>query len=269
MSQPREPKGVPSGGRFTGHTHPETGVDLSPAQRTNISYRAEAKLAGLRHQRSLASDTEPEKLRFLADRTQLVSVVAQNVVGTVEQFTGRIRVSGSGGFEIVQIRRQSVVSLDDLHILDVVRRNGTDSDLLNGYYDTLAKCPTVTEPSFDQVPVFNGDGEPPSDVAAVYVLDHPGFGDGRDGRGVVFFATDRDPEEAIVNGYMVCPGGSSMFSEHGSMFEGDIARFGGQVAGYQPGQFTFSDAAEFGRLSDVHGDNDIEACWDAISGVSQ
>jgi hypothetical protein len=80
-------------------------------------------------------------------------------------------------------------------------------------------------------------------------------------------ATDRQsgpPGAGIVNGYMVAPGGSGMESEHGSMYETDIAGRGGRAADYKPGSLTFRDAMRLGERASAH--DDIEAAWAAVAG---
>ncbi len=70
----------------------------------------------------------------------------------------------------------------------------------------------------------------------------------------------------ILNGYVVMPSGSGMTSEHGSMYEDDVARRGGRVSRYKPGSHTFRDAMDLGSTADY--ENDIEAVWDSVAAAS-
>ncbi len=57
-----------------------------------------------------------------------------------------------------------------------------------------------------------------------------------------------------------------MESEHGSMYEADITKWGGRAADYKPGSLTFRDAMKLGQRASAYGDDDIEATWTAIAG---
>ncbi|UQX88715.1 hypothetical protein M6D93_01625 [Jatrophihabitans telluris] len=57
----------------------------------------------------------------------------------------------------------------------------------------------------------------------------------------MFFATDIQAEDGIVNGYHWFPLGSGLIPEHGSMYVRDIEATGGRVVDYEPGALTFGD----------------------------
>ncbi len=59
--------------------------------------------------------------------------------------------------------------------------------------------------------------------------------------GCMFLATDYDPENDIVNGYMWAPRGSGFASEHGSMYGSELKAVGGRIRDYTPGSMTFGD----------------------------
>jgi len=104
--------------------------------------------------------------------------------------------------------------------------------------------PVVPATTFADIPdVTHVPGEPPSEVAAVFILDHPGFDSDQDGRGCVFFATDRDPED-VVNGYFVAPPGSHLYSESGSFTAKQLSAMAGRVRDYRFGALTFKEAID-------------------------
>jgi len=91
-----------------------------------------------------------------------------------------------------------------------------------------------------------------SDVAAVFLMDHPGFEDTQDGRGCVFFATDRDPED-VVNGYFVAPAGSGLFSESGSFTTRQLQQWTGRVRDYRPDALDFKVAMKLADWAETQG----------------
>ncbi len=113
--------------------------------------------------------------------------------------------------------------------------------------------PVIPAGTFEDIPnVSHLSDEPPSDVAAVFILDHPGFDSDQDGRGCVFFATDRDPED-VVNGYFVAPPGSQLYSESGSFTTKQLTTISGRVKDYRPGALTFKDAMDLGDRAEDAG----------------
>jgi hypothetical protein len=128
-----------------------------------------------------------------------------------------------------------------------------------------AAVPEIDPAHFEDIPVGDGESDPPSAVVAAFVLDHPGFDGTQDGRGCVFFATDLDPED-VVNGYFVAPPGSGLESEHGSFYTKDLVRWGGRVKGFKPGSLSFRDAM---NLGDKASDGDMGPAWAAIGVVGK
>lgn len=133
-------------------------------------------------------------------------------------------------------------------------------ELAADFRKSEASVPEIEPAHFEDIPVCDGEGEPTSAVTAAFVLDHPGFDGTQDGRGCVFFATDRDPED-VVNGYFVAPPGSGLESEHGSIYTKDLVRWGGRVKGFKPGSLSFRDAMELGNKAS---DGDMGPTWAAI-----
>jgi hypothetical protein len=62
----------------------------------------------------------------------------------------------------------------------------------------------------------------------VFLYTHPGFGDGRE-PGCVWFIDDFQGEDDIANGFLWCPEGSALTSEHGSTYLSDALRGGALV----------------------------------------
>lgn len=147
----------------------------------------------------------------------------------------------------------------------VVGGVGHAQALADDYAQADERSPRLAPVAIADIPKRSGRGEPPEGVVAVFIVDHPGFSDGgQDGRGCVFFATDRD--DTLVNGYLVAPAGSGLTSELGTFDEAFLVEHAGRVAGIAPGRFTFDDAIGFGDAAGE--DNDIEACWDALAEAS-
>lgn len=94
---------------------------------------------------------------------------------------------------------------------------------------------------FDDLPVY--DGTEQEQVSAVYMQDHPGFGDGP-GHGCLFLATDRQVDDngqtEIVNGYFWTPDDAPLTSEHGSFSPAELKQRGGKISAYEPDSMTFS-----------------------------
>lgn len=157
--------------------------------------------------------------------------------------------------------------------LAVMAGHGHAPALANLYHDHTSRLPALAPVTVEGIPVAAAGQEPPSEVAAVFVVDHPGFDGSQDGRGAVFFVTDLQPGdgsreawgEGIVNGYTVFSPTSGMTSEHGSMYVSDLSRLGGRVHGYRPGALTFSDAMALGNHASSHEEGDIESTWQAVA----
>ncbi len=233
--------------------------------------RAETGLVSLAVERaSGGQEAIEDTLRFIAAHRfgdangDKVTVLVRSGVGSVDAIEGRLTMSND---RIAIMQKGSSTKgfyLDrGLTVLAIRRGYGHAPEMAAWYRNGAADLPHLEPATFDDIPDVSGvDDEPPSEIAAAFVLAHPGFDESSDGRGVVFFATDRDAENGIVNGYMACPSGSGLFSEHGSMYERDIKAWGGRVSTYQAGSLTFSDAI---RLAEEAETDQPDAVWRAIA----
>ena len=269
------------------------GMEIRPAGFPSV--RSATAMVALRTERSLQVDAVHAKLDHLAATDSKATVLLRRRNGEVEIVEGTLlKPSGSEGVAIIPKGRRSngewlIPESGDpqrspVAVLAVEPGYGHVDQLAGTWNDQAAKCPRLEDATFDDIPVWDGKGEPPRDIAAAYVIEHPGFGGGEDGRGVVLFVTDRqpDPDDAgasILNGYMVVPPGSGMESEHGSMYQRDVAGRGGRVAGFASGSMTFRDAMALGDSARSHtrpdgeggwtdAEGDIEATWEALRGAS-
>lgn len=255
--------------------------------------RAQSGMVSLRVERAEQSDATLSKLIKLAGEEKKATVLVARPNGDVQAVEGQLHLHQSGHGVALLSKGQSskgewltrspqMDSDPGSKVLAVRPGYGHAAELAAVWADHAAKCPELTEATFEGIPQYEGRGEPPRDIAAVYVIEHPGFDGSQDGRGTVLFVTDRQADGpndpySLVNGYMVFPPGSGMDSESGSMYERDVARFGGRVTAFEPGSLTFSDAMDFAnRASSYHrpgpeGDwqsdgGDIEAVWEALAG---
>jgi hypothetical protein len=174
---------------------------------------------------------------------------------------------GSGVNGIWISRPASAVSST---VVAVAAGYGHAEALAAEFHDAADRSPRLEPVTVDDLPVDRGGSQRPTDIAAVYVISHPGFGDG-EAPGTVFLATDQQPGDgpdgtAIINGYQVA-GDSQMTSERGSIYEHDLRRLGGRVTGYRPGSITYRQAMDLGESADW--ENDIEATWDAVAAACE
>lgn len=255
--------------------------------------RAQSAMVALRVSRAEQDDATLSKLIKLAGEERKATVLVARPNGDVQAVEGQLHLHQSGHGVALLAKGQSskgewltrspqIDSDPQTKVLAVRPGYGHAAELATVWADHAAKCPELTEATFDGIPQYDGRGEPPREIAAVYVIEHPGFDGSQDGRGTVLFVTDRQADGpndpySLVNGYMVFPPGSGMDSESGSMYERDVARFGGRVAGFEPGSMTFRDAMDFanqvggyqrpGPEGDWESDGgDIEALWEALAG---
>ena len=302
-NQPRKPAGIPTGGQWAPTAHDEADISLGPPpgqvqpleqiergvwkvtdttteklpadgafRRTVIHMggqphrKAAAKLASLLHEETWGRYVETD-LAALEGRK--ATVLLQDAKGNVTAREGSVVAPSEGTLALfnkgsttkgIYLRGRPDVP----RVLGAQAGYGRAEALAADFRKSEAAVPEIEPAHFEDIPVCDGESEPPSAVVAAFVLDHPGFDGAQDGRGCVFFATDRDPEE-VVNGYFVAPPGSGLESEHGSFYTENLAQWGGRVKGFQPGSLTFRDAMELGdkapRWSD---DADMGPAWAAI-----
>lgn len=200
-------------------------------------------------------------------RTELADLAGSKVQVAYVTRRGDVMVRegtafGFAGGRVGVLRKRSktegvVLSDDAVRILSVHAGWGKGEKAVSAAYDALEQVPATAEATFDQIPTeddYDTDGEPPNEVAAAYLLTHPGFGEG-EGAGCVFFATDRqigdgDHKGDIINGYLFAPSQSGLFSEHGSMYSQDLKDWGGSVETYEPGSLTFAEAMALSNRDD-------------------
>jgi hypothetical protein len=139
--------------------------------------------------------------------------------------------------------------LNKLNILAVKKGYGKQ-DAIAAEFDKLAEQTPVTEKStWDDLPVQEDDGDPINTIAAVYLIDGPDFGNGKE-PGCLFFATDLQPEDedrpesgGIINGYFWAPSDAGLLtSESGSFYTRDIRSKSGRVRDYTPNSLTYRNA---------------------------
>lgn len=306
QAQARDPKGIPTGGRFAATARTEAGTALAGGSHPPIVQRhtrgeftvvetgmrdvpsgtpgvlrtviqiggfpevsAQTGTAALRMERSEQVDAITGRLAQLAEGSSKASVLYRTRSGDVIAKEGTLTVRDG---EIVMWDKGTgktgqwmTGASSAKQILAVAPGYGGSQGLADRFWALAASVPELEPATFDGIPEWDGDGEPPTDIAAVYVFNHPGFDGTQDGRGSVFFATDVQGEDGIVNGYGVYSPTSGLTSEHGSMYTADLKRWGGRVSGYQPGSHTWSDVRGLARAADAYGDGDIEQVWQSVT----
>ena len=242
--------------------------------------KAQAHMAGKRMERSEQPDALRNKLDSLAKKGSKATLLLQGRLGSITAREGTLMVTADGCTALVNKGAKNGAGIylighgANQTLLGICQGYGGAQALANQYQSYADELPELEPATFDEIPEAAEDQEPPSEVAAVYVFDHPGFEPSQDGRGSLFFVTDFQPGDGsdqpygagIVNGYGVYSGDSGLQSEHGSMYARDLKRWGGRVKGYQPGSHTFKDAMFFGLVADRN--DDIEACWESVKAAS-
>ena len=248
--------------------------------------RAATGMTALRMQRAGQFDQYPPELRTLAESSAKVTVLRRTRNGDVEAREGTLFLNGDSiGLVNKGDRRGKGIWLHDpstpdsgSRVLAVARGYGAQEALAAQFREHAAQVPQVEPATFEDLPVVEDGTEPPSAIAAVYSFTHPGFEEGQDGRGSMFFVTDFQPGDGseepwgggVVNGYGIYPPESGLESEHGSMYARDLKRWGGRVKGYQPGSHTFRDVIDMAKVADDwRGQNDIEAVWSSVADASR
>lgn len=245
---------------------PIRGVSLSlggvPHRR---AHAGAAALACTQREGPTVTYDNPELLRDL-DGQHATVLIQEKASSSIYAREGTVLVQGDGSIALLNKGAKSKGfylhgKRGSPYILGVRAGYGKQEELAAHYRQFEQDIPEVEAPTFDDIPLSTGDEEPPSEVAAVFIYDHPGFDGSQDGRGCAFFATDRDPEE-VVNGYFIAPSSSGLYSEHGSFTVEDLKRHSGRVVDYQPGKLAFRDAM---NLADTVSEADtMFPVWDAV-----
>lgn len=234
--------------------------------------RAWSNMATRRLEYAVQPDVTAAKVDALARKRARATVLTRDRAGSVFTREGTLFKEGERVGMLNKGSTTKGVWLDTPAetVVHVAEGYGKADTLVNGLRWYTDDVPLLAGATFDDVPVWDGTGDPPSAIAAVYVMDHPGFDEGQDGRGSVFFATDFQPGDGstgrggagLVNGYFVAPSGSGLVSEGGSFYVEDVKKWGGRVAHYPPGTHTFADAVAFGNAAD--NDDDVAKCWSSL-----
>lgn len=112
--------------------------------------------------------------------------------------------------------------------------------------------PELVKFSLDGIPerVEDEDGisDTGSQITAVFLATHPGFGRQGEGRtaGCLWLVTDKQSPaegetETILNGYFWCPEGAELTAEHGSIHASQLERWAGRVKDFTPGAISFRE----------------------------
>jgi len=299
-NQPRKPAGIPTGGQWAPAAHDEPDISLRPSRPlkqiergvweiTNTTTeelpaqgalrRTAMHIGGQPHRRAgaglasrLYEDTKDgsAEAELAALSGKKGTVLTQGSSGTVTAREGTVVAQSDGSLAL--LNKGSATKGVYLtgrpgvpRVLGAKAGYGRAEVLAADFRKSEAIVPELEPSHFDDIPVHDGESEPPSAVVAAFVLDHPGFDGDQDGRGCVFFVTDRDPEE-VANGYFIAPPGSGLESEHGSFMTEQLSRWGGRVKNFRPGSLSFRDAMDLGNKAS---DGDMGPTWAAIgAGVS-
>ena len=197
-------------------------------------------------------ETTENKLRVLCKSGAQMTVLTADGTGSVEAkevrgypMEDRLAVQRKGA-------TRAAYALDSDTVLAVAPGYGHQEVLARQFHDRLAQVPQTVKADFDGLPDHEAASresddypEPPSDIGAAYLIEHPGFGGGRVD-GCMFLATDYDRDNDIVNGYFWAPDNSELTSEHGSMIGDDLSRRGGRITNYQKDSLTFKDCLSDG-----------------------
>ena len=153
--------------------------------------------------------------------------------------------------------RSKGYDFSDRKLLGVVKNYGGQYALAKRFQEAVEQVPVTEEVTYDGIPEYDGSGEQ-NTVAAVYLVDGPDFGNGPE-PGCMFFATDVQTEDNIVNGYFWAPSDAGLLSsESGSFYLHDFKRKAGRVRDYEAGSMSYRDAAQL--------DSDRATAYRAILG---
>lgn len=242
--------------------------------------RAANRAVASRLQRSGGTALEDEVFE-LASSGSKVTMLLTNKAGVIRAHEGTMYRSPGGNLALLNkgARKNDGMLLyrADQHPderwlvrpLALKRGYGHLETMADTWRETAARMPATEKAHYDGIPVWDGAGEPPNDISAVFTFTHPGSL-GVEGPGSMFFATDIQTDDAgnpaLVNGYGVYPSDAGLISEHGSMYVSDLNAMSGRVSDFAPGRMTFSDAIALGNAANW--ENDIERAWDAVAAHS-
>lgn len=182
-----------------------------------------------------------------AARVDPVTALCLEKSGSVYAREGKLIRYKDAPFLLKKGSRDRGWPLASLNPIAVAAGYGKQEELAGLWAVTARKVPAIGKATVDGIPEYDSDAPAP-DIAAVFLLEHPGFGGGP-GHGCLFFATDVQPpeergEDAIVNGYLWVPEDFEGESEHGSFYLEQLRRWGGRLTGWRPGHLTFAQVME-------------------------
>ena len=223
-----------------------------PAEKIEYGYRKVFAIGGYKHMNARlraisAQITEEQRFDALTEAQRLAADGEKMTLLCVRRQNGEAWIyEGTGGNRVVptlmaKASRTKGWHLDDMNIVAVKSGYGGVEKFTTEYNELADTIPAVDLATFDDIPSTDGmsDTEEPTDeIAAVYLVDGPNFGDGSTA-GCLWLVTDTQDDAAIANGYFWAPDGGTSFSEHGSILTADLAKQGGRIRDYKPG-LTFS-----------------------------
>jgi hypothetical protein len=285
-------------GEFGNHNHPEGDIILSardgdqeftlrkshengifqvandqtdpPPVKTEYGFQHTIRMGGITHAnvraRAIAElfdgEAATDEARELVEASKKVTLLTMSPNGTMHAHEGTGAIAQTDAILLKKGSRTRGYTFDKMTILGSAEGYGKGEQLLAQYTAAAAQVPVVDEATFDGIPdTSDSEEEPPNDIAAMYLIDGPDFGEGS-APGCLFAATDVQAEDGIVNGYFWAPDGSGVYSEHGSMYFDDMKARGARIRHYQPGALNFSD-----MMTDTLGTTRAEA-YSAVKAAS-
>ncbi|MFE6966963.1 hypothetical protein ACFVAJ_17765 [Agromyces sp. NPDC057679] len=158
-------------------------------------------------------------------------------------------VRGHGDFLLLKGSRSRGWSIDTPTFLAVEAGYGKQDKLAAAFNDKASLIPVVDEPTppdFSKIPDY-GDGYPPEQetVAAVFMVKGHDFGAMASARtnlnGCLFFATDIQRGDGIVNGYFWAPDDAPLLTSETSSMYVDNLKDAAIVRDYEPGSLSYNE----------------------------
>jgi hypothetical protein len=178
-----------------------------------------------------ASQLMGEKVSILSDRGNGATVYE----GTLATLSGDTVLFVKGS-------TRKYRALSGLRVLAVKKGYGKQDALAADFNSKASIVPVTVPVTYDGIPEYDENDESDTSIAAVYLIEGPDFGNGRED-GCMFMATDIQAEEGIVNGYFWSPDDAGLLtSESGSFYTKDLERKAGRLRDYEAGSLSYSDA---------------------------
>lgn len=244
----RDPRGIPTGGRFAPDARAESDVPLGHATivdtvsagvasgKSNLERRLAMRGAAHESARTgaaTASVPYPAVLDELAGTGRDVTVSYRSDTGSISAIEGRVSVYGQS----LEGRDGSFLMAlhgDNFHVVDAEEGTGQHEVLAERYHALQETVPELAPADFSGLPEA-ADGR----VNGAYVLTYP-TPRNTETHGVVFLASHRDGEDVI--GQIIFPQGSISSGET-TLSTRALSRRGGSVTGYRAGSLHTDDVA--------------------------